>query len=370
MTAQRDVELFLRAQFEATADTTVLDGQIDSVLSATAGRRQQPAWLAALRSPSMTTTTRSFGRPLSTPAWTLLIILALLIAITVVGLTTGTFRIQPAPIVNGPIVFGRYDPGVDDTAVVVARPDGSGEHVVAPAPMECPQLSPDGRQILFAFGVMNVDGTARRDFPGKTDTGATLGCSTWSPDGKRIAIEGYNDSDRSVSGIYLADSDGGDVVRLTTNDTSGNDIPGDWSPDGKHIAFMRETGNELGELWVVDVADGAMRRLTKISVSSPAAWSPDGQWIATTVGRDIGMVHPDGTGYRSIKVPIHLPNHVSGPAFSPDGTRFVFSMDLPESDRGENGDIYTMKIDGTDLEQITNTPHEDEYFVDWGIDPA
>jgi len=108
MTAHRDVELFLRAQFEATADPTVLDGQIDSVLSATAGRRQQPVWLAALRSYPMTTTARSFGRPLSTPALALLMILALLIAITAVGVTTGTFRLPPAPVVNGPIVFGRY----------------------------------------------------------------------------------------------------------------------------------------------------------------------------------------------------------------------------------------------------------------------
>jgi len=149
MTAHRDVELFLRAQFEATADPTVLDGQIDSVLSATAGRRQQPVWLAALRSYPMTTTARSFGRPLSTPALALLMILALLIAITAVGVTTGTFRLPPAPVVNGPIVFGRYSANLENTEIYLARPDGSGIHRVLAGAYECPQFSPDGKSLLF-----------------------------------------------------------------------------------------------------------------------------------------------------------------------------------------------------------------------------
>ena len=34
-----------------------------------------------------------------------------------------------------------------------------------------------------------------------------------------------------------------------------------------------------------------------------------------------------------------------------------------------NNDIYTMKLDGTDLVQLTNTPDDNEYFTDWGINP-
>ena len=35
----------------------------------------------------------------------------------------------------------------------------------------------------------------------------------------------------------------------------------------------------------------------------------------------------------------------------------------------DKNDIYTMKVDGTDLVQITATPNDNEYFTDWGIDP-
>lgn len=314
----------------------------------------------------MTTTTRSFGRPLSTPAWALLMILALLVAITAVGVTTGTFRLPPAPVVNGPIVFGRYVPAADDTAVYAVRPDGLGQYLVIPAPVECPQMSPDGTKVSFAFGVVNIDGSDRRMFPG-TYQGATLGCNSWSPDGRRLAVEGFNDNDRTVNGIYLADAaDGGNVSRLTTNGVNGNDIPGDWSPDGRHIAFARNDAYSSG-LWVVDVADGATRRLVAAPVNGVGSWSPDGQWIATVVGRDFVMVHPDGSGYRTIQIPITQVDSAGDLSFSPDGTRFVF--DLRSLDNGDVGDIYTMKIDGTDLVQITNTPNDNEYFADWGIDP-
>ena len=364
MTAHRDVELFLRAQFEATADPTVLDGQIDSVLSATAGRRQQPVWLAALRSYPMTTTARSFGRPLSTPALALLMILALLIAITAVGVTTGTFRLPPAPVVNGPIVFGRYSANLENTEIYLARPDGSGIHRVLAGAYECPQFSPDGKRLSVAFATMAADGSDRKPFPALAP-GMTFGCSMWSPNGQQLATEAWSVSDPAVAGIFRVNADGSDPVRLTSNGNNGHDIPGDWSPDGQHIAFSRNTGN-WSDLWVVDVADGATRRLVDGPVFGSGSWSPDGQWIAARVGRDFIMVHPDGTGYHSVMIPVTALDEAGEPSFSPDGTRLVFNMKPIGSDKA---DIYTMKIDGTDLVQITNTPNDNEYFVDWGIDP-
>jgi hypothetical protein len=371
MNAHRDVDLLLRSHLEATADRSVSDGQIDAVLDLTAGRRQQPAWLAALRSHPMTTTARSLGRPMSAPVWAL-VILALLIAILATGLTVGGWRPFTAPIVNGPIVFGRFDAAVDDTVVHIARPDGTDARVVVPGANQCPRFSPDGRQLSLGFGVIDVDGSGRIAFPETVD-GITLGCSTWSPDGHRLASEGWN-GDATANGIFLVNSaDGSDRTRLTTNGRGGSDIPGDFSPDGRQLAFVRAgAGQDNGALWVVDIDDGSARQVIPEQVGMWVSWSPDGQWLVANRALRQGtetrfiLVRPDGTDLRMIGLPaIH--NWATSPTFSPDGTRLVFNMAVGTSD---NADIYTMKLDGTDVVQVTNTPNDNEYFTDWGIDPA
>ncbi len=372
MNAHRDVDLMLRAHFEVTADRTVVDGQIDAILATTAGRRQQPAWLASLRSLPMSTTARSLGRPLSAPAWAILIVLALLIAIAAVGLTVGGWRIAPTPIVNGPIAFGRFDPALQDTVIHVSRPDGSDTRVVLPGANECPQFSPDGQRLSIGFGTVSVDGTDLRRFPNTVD-GVTLGCSTWSPDGRRLAAEGWNDTDTSRNGIFLTNADDGSgATRLTTNGGGGNDIPGDFAPDGRRIAFVRgSAGQELGTLWVADVDTGAAVQVIPDPVGISASWSPDGEWLLAAralvpgSATEFVLVRPDGSDLRTVELPaIH--NWATAPNFSPDGARLVFNMAVGTSDMA---DIYTMATNGTDLVQITNTPDDNEYFTDWGIDP-
>ena len=61
-------------------------------------------------------------------------------------------------IVNGPILFGRFDKA-DDIVIHIAEPDGTGEHVLVPGPNACPQVSPDGHLVALGMGVVNVDGT-------------------------------------------------------------------------------------------------------------------------------------------------------------------------------------------------------------------
>ena len=365
MNAHRDVDLFLRAHFEVTADRTVTDGQIDAILATTAGRRQQPAWLASLRSLPMSTTARSLGRPISAPAWALLLILGLLIAIAAAGLTVGQWRPFTAPIENGPIVFGRFDASVDDTVLHIARPDGSDMRVLLPGAHECPQFSPDGRRLSIGFGTVNVDGTDKRVFTNPLPAGF-LGCSTWSPDGTRLAVEGFNEADPSFNGIYLADSsDGSDVTRLTTNGAGYNDIPGDFSPDGQHLAYLHYSSASTATLWVVEIATGSARQVVTTAVDFGPTWSPDGQWILVDAGDHFLVVRPDGRDGYDLRPPASV-GWVGDPQYSPDGTKILFHMALRDSDKN---DIYTMNVDGTDLVQITDTPEVTEYFTAWGIDP-
>jgi Tol biopolymer transport system component len=315
----------------------------------------------------MSINVRPLGRPMPAPVLALLFIMALLIAIAAAAIATGKLRLGPAPIVNGPIVFGRYDAAVNDTIIYVVRPDGSSARVLMPGPNECPQISPDGRRVAVAFGVVDIDGSNKSVFP-KGPANINLGCGTWSPDGKRLAVEGFHDADPSLSGVYLVDStDGGNAVRLTANGIGGNDVPGDFSPDGRLVSFVRSiAGVDQGTVWVATVDHGATRQVSTRKVGLGTAWSPDGEWIAATQGDAFVLVRPDGADQHVLKVPADV-GWVSAPSFAPDGRRVVFSMKVGTA---KNADIYSMNVDGTDLVNLTDSPDINEYFTDWGIDPA
>jgi hypothetical protein len=373
MTATLDTERLLRDHFHVTADSTVADRHLDAILAATAGRRQEPAWLASLRSISMTVSARSIGRPSTGVSWAILLVLVLLAFGAVVVVGAAGWRPFPAPTANGPIVFGRFDPDLGDTVVYVARPDGSSERVLMPGAHECPQVSPDGRHVSTAFvdgeghvaiAIADIDGANRRVL---SNPDLNLGCPTWSPDGTTLAIEAFDLSDRSRNGIYLAAiGDGEDLVRLTTSSDGQNHIPGDFSPDGRELAYVHRNEGGGGQLRVVDLATGANRQPSPAVVDGGASWTPDGAWIVADLQERFLLVRPDGSESRTLEVPVEH-RTLGDPRISPDGTRIVFHMEVP----GTTGnDIYTMRLDGTDLQQVTDTPDVTEYFTDWGVDPS
>jgi len=159
-------------------------------------------------------------------------------------------------------------------------------------------------------------------------------------------------SDRSGNAeVYVMDSDGANVVRLTNHPGSAEPS---WSPDGRRIVFNSSRDPEDGDyedLYVMD-SDGAnVERLTDYPASDyHPSWSPDGTRIAFTSERDgnmeIYVLALDG-GH-----PLNLTNHPGddgSPAWSPDCGRIVFT-----STREEDHAIYVMNADGSGQEQLTH----------------
>jgi hypothetical protein len=283
---------------------------------------------------------------------------------------------------NGRLVYDRHGPDGSE-AVITANPDGTGEQALNIGPGCCADWAPGGNQLAIAAdtgdgrvgtAVVDADGNNRHVLP-IPDPSLNLPCFPWSPDATRLACEGWDDNDPSRSGVYtVRASDGGGLMQLTSNPYGVHDIPGDYSPDGTQIAFVRgkpTRTRETGAVFVVKTDGTGLRQVTPWGRAGccTASGSPDGHWILFDArgqrGHALFVVHPDGTGLR--RIPLRQPVWYDAfePAWSPDGTKIAFSMYLPSLG---HDDIYTVNADGTGLVQVTNTP-EHEGQVDWGPHP-
>jgi Tol biopolymer transport system component len=268
----------------------------------------------------------------------------------------------------GRLLFSRFDENTHAfQATYVAQPDGSHVAEIAmPGSEGGGRWSRSGDLIAVSAevsgrigtAILKPDGTVVRTFT-LPDKSLNLVCTVWSPDDKRLACEGWDDTDNSRGGIYtVRSSDGGGLVRLTTAPSGQGDLVGDYSPDGRTFLFKRTTDERPGPLMVVPVAGGGARLLTDFDVEDPGRYSPDGRSILTSAVGVIKVLDVNGkeTGR------IELPGAYSfGPVWSPDGARIAFSRTVA----GFHADIFTSLPDGTDRRQVTATP-DNEIRVEWG----
>jgi TolB protein len=211
-----------------------------------------------------------------------------------------------------------------------------------------PSWSPDNERLVYTsfhsgtsdMYVINRRGGGRI----RLETRLNLNTSaTFSPAGSDIAFVG------SVSGnpdIYLIRDDGSNLRRLTS--ASSIESTPEWSPDGRQITF---TSGRSGtpQIYVMDSEGANERRISyEGDWNDDATWSPDGERIAYTSrvsGRFQIRVANLVTGQSNI-----LAGEGSNeqPTWSPDGQWIAF-----QSNRSGKWQVYRMRVDGTDLLQLT-----------------
>ena len=106
------------------------------------------------------------------------------------------------------------------------------------------------------------------------------------------------------------------------------------SPDGKQIAYTLVKATAKGDnydtsLWIVDTAGAAPRPLTSGNRDASARWSPDGKRIAFVRNTQIYILPMTGGEARAVT---DMPKGAAGPVWSPDGTRLAFSSKSLPSD--------------------------------------
>ncbi len=290
---------------------------------------------------------------------------------------------------NGRIAFARFDPALGGSVTYTVNPDGSHVQRLVARGSEGPHWSPDGSRLsLFccddgmAAHIVDPDGSGFRELAPPDPTLETH-CGQWSPDAQRLACESFGLTDPSRNGIYsIRSSDGGGLTRITSI-PGGDDIPGDYSPDGRRLVFARADQNGPVGILVVKLNGGGLRQITPPGMLLDdlfgGSWSPTGNKIlfAARTAADhrlaIWVVDADGSGLHQLPITPSCGGAFSDrrstscfhPGWSPDGTKIAFTR---ISANGTQEDIYTVNADGSGLFRVTTTGRE-EHQPDWGPHP-
>jgi Tol biopolymer transport system component len=173
-----------------------------------------------------------------------------------------------------------------------------------------------------------------------------LGDSTWSPDGKRVAVV-TNLSDRM--NIWLVAADGGWPQQLTVSDQ--RQFHPAWSPNGQWIAYQSDyDGNEQWDLFLVSPANGDMVQLTRTPEVSEeeAAWSPSGKDLAyvtrakASPSYEIAVLNVLSRKSRNLttNTPVDVSN--SDPLWSPDGKWIAYTQ---ENASGHDSNVFVVEVE-------------------------
>ncbi len=232
---------------------------------------------------------------------------------------------SPAFASLGAAMFYQDDENTDDVVRAGARSPATTLRIVRVVDENFRNFharpSPDGARIAFdsdreqqrAVYVADVDGSNVRRVSGE----GFAAFPSWSPDGKSLAFVRADPEHPRVWNLWTVDLDSGHL-RQVTGHGSGQLWGGSWFPDGRRIAYSLEnqlnvidtlTGEErsypsprTGRLvrtpavspdgrriifqvaddgtWLLDVADGSVRKVLADPSAEEYAWSPDGRRVA------------------------------------------------------------------------------------------
>jgi Tol biopolymer transport system component len=197
-----------------------------------------------------------------------------------------------------------------------------------------------------------------------------------SRNGQKLAYVNISGPDA----VYLLDQEHGRAqpIHVFERDEQVSDMA--WSPDGTRLAIVVEEvhGDPAGSgrpsyIHVLEIATGAIRRITHTGRENSVDWSPDGSRILfgrsggplegneRFTSNDLYLMDPDG----SDETRLTTDGLSMEGTWSPDGTHISFTSYTPSE--GGQTDIYVMGAVGTGRTRLTDDPGMDYYPV-WSPD--
>ena len=283
------------------------------------------------------------------------------------------------------ILFARKHNTENGWSIFAINPDGTEEKIIIPYVSGQgeynPDISPDGTTVLFnsyRFGGWKLVSTTLLTKESKRISSSTdyYFNGSYSPDGNQIAYEKVGRGEKTQ--IYISDKNGGKETLVSVGMKDVENRMPVWSPDGTSIIFYSNK-NGSTDIYRYDTVKKDITNLTKTEKGNnfnPSV-SPDGKKIAFFSDRngylDLYIMDNNGTNSKNLTAGLHNKNNeynyyknsnlfwLFKCSWSPDGKSLVFS-----NANTTNIDLFTIKKDGTELQQITKTEGSELTPV-WGM---
>lgn len=176
----------------------------------------------------------------------------------------------------------------------------------------------------------------------------------WTPDGAALIVNGDG-------ALFRVPLDAPDLIPIPVEGLARLNNDHGISPDGTMLVVSDSPARGTSLIYTLPLTGGTPARITALAPSWWHGWSPDGATLAYTCMRDghfgIATCPVDGGEETVLVTSAH---HYDGPDYSADGAWIWFN-----SDRGGVMDLWRMRTDGSDLEQMT-----DDSPVNWFPHPS
>ncbi len=235
----------------------------------------------------------------------------------------------------------------------IADSNGSNIHklLTSPDSLFCPQVSPDGKQIVFlewplvgdstTIAEVGADGAGAQDIL-RSHPGETLRCATWSRDAKYLIYQANHLGNSDIwlkplrSSLPFGDRK---PIQLTNGALYFEESV--MSKDGKRIFTI---GTKLrGEVVRYDMISKEFVPFLSGISATDISFSRDGNWVAYISHPDRNLWRSRADGSDRLQLTFS-PMEVQLPVISQDGRQVAFRTSIDE--------VYVIGIDGGPLRKI------------------